>query len=440
MKRCLHILFFFLPVVLFFLSASNNFVSAEDHVHLVHYRISDSNVDEYWMENLKSIKEVQTLLENNRPTSISIFAAASPDGPYSLNKRLADARAESAVSLIKRLCPSVSDSLFVVKTLSEDVEGTISLILKSGQPWAEEAVSLLRKGGQDPEEALRHFKGGKVWRYLADNVYPQLRRSEITIVCNSNESSAGLVAGVAPSDNIDDQSVTPVVQEGGSPTEKDSGKVPGWALGTMAALTAAVACLALLYARERKRTRSLINNNIKPAEPAAAPTVAEEPVLPPSEPVEPVIEAPEPVEQMPVAPLAAAAAAATVVAAATAEPEEPEEPILEAPTSSEPTFLDKVKDKIQENIADSNFGVEELAVAMGMSRIHLNRKLKSEADASPSALLKEARMDLAARLLKEGRMSISEVSSMSGFSTPSYFATAFKDYYNISPSDYISQN
>jgi len=392
------------------------------------------------MDNLNRIKELQKLLENNTPSKINIFAAASPDGPYSLNKQLSEDRASSTVSLIKRLCPTVSDTVFVIKTLSEDIEGSINLILKSGQPWAEEAVSLLRKGGQDPEEALRHFKGGKVWRYLADNVYPQLRRSEITIVCNSNESSAGLVAGVAPSDNIDDQSVTPVVQESGSPIEKDSGKVPGWALGTMAALAAAVACLALLYARERKRTRSLINNNIKPLEPEVAPAVAEEPVVQAPEPVEPVIEAPEPVEQMPVAPLAAAAAAATVVAAATAEPEEPEEPILEAPTSSEHTFLEKVKDKIQENIGDSNFGVEELAVAMGMSRIHLNRKLKSEAEASPSALLKEARMDLAARLLKEGKMSVAEVSSMSGFSTPSYFATAFKDYYNISPSDYISQN
>ena len=401
------------------------------------------------MENLKSIKEVQTLLENNRPTSISIFAAASPDGPYSLNKRLADARAESAVSLIKRLCPSVSDSVFVVKTLSEDVEGTISLISKSGQPWAEEAVSLLRKGGQDPEEALRHFKGGKVWRYLADNVYPQLRRSEITIVCDSKESTTGLAADVAPSDNADNQAVTTIAQDGGSPASKDSGKVPGWALGTMAVLAAAVAGFGFLYARERRRTRSLLNDYIKPAEPAAAPTVAaEEPVLPPSETVEPVLEASEPIAPAPevvepvslapevvepvpvVAPLAAAAAAATVAAVT---PDEPAVPV-------EHPFLDKVKDKIQENIADSNFGVEELAVAMGMSRIHLNRKLKSEADASPSALLKEARMDLAARLLKEGRMSISEISSMSGFSTPSYFATAFKDYYNISPSDYIAQN
>ena len=164
---------------------------------------------------------------------------------------------------------------------------------------------------------------------------------------------------------------------------------------------------------------SLANENIKPVDPAVAPPVAEEPVLPPSEPAEPVLEVPEPIAPAP----------------------EVVEPVPEAPVEpAGPTFLDKVKDKIQENIADSNFGVEELAVAMGMSRIHLNRRLKSEADVSPSALLKEARMNLAARLLKEGRMSISEVSSMSGFSTPSYFATAFKDYYNISPSDYIAQN
>ncbi|MCR5017832.1 MAG: helix-turn-helix domain-containing protein [Bacteroidales bacterium] len=415
-----------MPVVLFFLSASNNFVSAEDHVHLVHYRISDSNVDEYWMDNLNRIKELQKLLENNTPSKINIFAAASPDGPYSLNKQLSEDRASSTVSLIKRLCPTVSDTVFVTKTLSEDIEGTINLILKSGQPWAEEAVSLLRKGGQDPEEELRHFKGGKVWRYLADNVYPQLRRSEITIVCNSKESTTGLAAGVAPSDNADNQAVTTVAQDGVSPASKDSGKVPGWALGTMAVLAAAVAGFGFLYARERRRTRSLLNDKIKPTEPVAAPTAAEEPVLPPSEPEEPVIEAPEPIAPSPdvVEPVAAAPEAV--------------EPVPVEPAG--PTFLDKVKDKIQENIADSNFGVEELAVAMGMSRIHLNRKLKSEADASPSALLKEARMDLAARLLKEGRMSISEVSSMSGFSTPSYFATAFKDYYNISPSDYIAQN
>ena len=371
------------------------------------------------MDNLNHIKELQTLLENNTPSKISIFAAASPDGPYSLNKRLSEDRASSTVSLIKRLCPTVSDTVFVIKTVYEDIEGTINLILKSGQPWADEAVSLLRKGGQDPEEALRHFKGGKVWRYLADNVYPQLRRSEITIVCNSNESSAGLAAGVAPSDNTDNQAVTSVIQDGGSPASKDSGKVPGWALGTMAVLAAAVAGFGFLYARERRRTRSLLNENIKPVEPAVAPPVAEEPVLPPSEPAEPVLEVPEPIAPAP----------------------EVVEPVPEAPVEpAGPTFLDKVKDKIQENIADSNFGVEELAVAMGMSRIHLNRRLKSEADASPSALLKEARMNLAARLLKEGRMSISEVSSMSGFSTPSYFATAFKDYYNISPSDYIAQN
>ena len=77
---------------------------------------------------------------------------------------------------------------------------------------------------------------------------------------------------------------------------------------------------------------------------------------------------------------------------------------------------------------------------MCMIRIHLNRRLKLEADASPSVLLKDARMALAAQLLKEGTKSIAEISTMSGFSTPSYFATAFKDYYNISPSEFISHS
>ena len=414
MKNRLNILFTILPVIVFLLSASNNFVSGQNKCHSLHFRISDSHLDENWLDNLNQIRSIQEFLDHNAPSKIEVLSASSPDGPYSLNKKLSVDRAQATVNLIKRICPSLPDSVFVVNSIFEDIDGTVKLLMESGQPWAQEAISLLRKGGSDPEEALRHYKDGIVWRYLADNVYPLLRRSEITFIYDCNGVSAGLTPVGSSSETVNNQSTTP-------------GKVPGWAITVMAFLAAAAVVFGVLYARERKRTRVLINNNkenlqvenVQPVQPPVAPVVDDVYIPEPHE--EPVI---FPSQEAPVMPLAASAMA------------------LE-PSSSpaeESSFLGQVKAKIQENIADSGFGVEELASAMGMSRIHLNRKLKTEAESSPSVLLKEARMALAARLLKEGTKSIAEISTLSGFSTPSYFATAFKDFYNISPSEYISQN
>lgn len=435
MKKTVHIVRILLSTVLFLLSVGNIFVSAEESKSFLHFKICRSDIEDNLMDNIKYIHSLQTILETGTPTRISILSAASPDGPYSLNKSLADSRALATVSLIKRLSPSLPDSIFVVNTISEDIEGTISYLLSSGESWADEAVSILRKGGSDPEEALRKYKGGVVWRYLADNVYPLLRRSEINISLESPTDSAGVVPVVSSSEGNGTQIDTPAPENNGADNTEPSGKVPAWALGAIAALAASTVVFGVLYARERRRAR--IHNNIQESPlPSPEPEPIPDPIVPiPAPAPEPTPEpapapdpapSPEPVLE-PEPELVFVPVPAPVVA---------EEPVA----AEEPTFLDKVKALIQNNISDSNFGVEELATAVGISRIHLNRKLKAEADTSPSSLLKDARMTLAAQLLREGKLSISDISSMSGFSTPSYFATAFKDYYNISPSDYISQN
>ena len=95
-----------------------------------------------------------------------------------------------------------------------------------------------------------------------------------------------------------------------------------------------------------------------------------------------------------------------------------------------------VMDLIRENLSNPDFDVDSIAAMTGLSRIHVNRKLKSEGSPSPSILLKDARMTFAAKLLKQGRLSVKEVGFSCGFRRPSYFATAFKEYFNVSPSDY----
>lgn len=99
-------------------------------------------------------------------------------------------------------------------------------------------------------------------------------------------------------------------------------------------------------------------------------------------------------------------------------------------------FTKTVLDLIDQNLSNPQFDVDSIAEITGMSRIHVNRKLKSEGSPSPSVLLKDARMSLASRLLKEAKVSVKDVGIACGFSRPSYFATAFKDYFGVSPSDF----
>jgi AraC-like DNA-binding protein len=99
-------------------------------------------------------------------------------------------------------------------------------------------------------------------------------------------------------------------------------------------------------------------------------------------------------------------------------------------------FTKTVLDLIQKNLSNPDFDVDTIATMTGVSRIHVNRKLKAEGSPSPSVLLKDARMALASKLLREGKLTVKEVGAACGFSRPSYFATAFKEYFNVSPSDY----
>ena len=191
----------------------------------------------------------------------------------------------------------------------------------------------------------------------------------------------------------------------------------------MGGLSALLAVFAGLYFSQRKKLKGL--SSPPPASPVSQ-TQAPDPATV-SEPAP----APEPDPVIP-----AAAVAATGAAAAGAASSAPAAPAAPAPSA----FLSNVKSIIQSHVSDPSFGVEELAAAMGISRIHLNRKLQADSNTSPSALLKEARMTLAAESLLKGEESIADIAARSGFSTPSYFSTAFKDYFGMTPSEYISKN
>ena len=98
-------------------------------------------------------------------------------------------------------------------------------------------------------------------------------------------------------------------------------------------------------------------------------------------------------------------------------------------------FLRKVILKIEENLSDEHFGVSELAGAVNMSRSHLLRRVKGITSLSVSQLIRQVRLQKARELLKDGALTVSEVSFKVGFNSTSYFIRCFKDVYGFPPGE-----
>ena len=98
---------------------------------------------------------------------------------------------------------------------------------------------------------------------------------------------------------------------------------------------------------------------------------------------------------------------------------------------------ERVMEVIKSNLDNPDFGVEDLSREIGMSRVHMNRKLKEELGISPSSLIKSTRMKQAAYLLVHYKVNVSEVAYRVGFSTPSYFSNSFRSYFGLSPKEFV---
>ena len=102
------------------------------------------------------------------------------------------------------------------------------------------------------------------------------------------------------------------------------------------------------------------------------------------------------------------------------------------------TFVNSVYGIIKDSYSDSKLSVEDIAQHLNLTRVHVNRKLQASLGVSPSLLLKAYRMRLASTLLLQNEIPVSEIASKTGFSSSSYFSSAFKDFFGKSPSEYIA--
>ena len=114
-----------------------------------------------------------------------------------------------------------------------------------------------------------------------------------------------------------------------------------------------------------------------------------------------------------------------------------EKPKLQTPDER---LLERVMKVVNTHIADSDLSVEQIANEVGLSRSHLHRKMKELTGESTGDFVRNIRLKRAAYLLEGGRHSIAEVMYACGFDSPPGFSTRFKNFYGVSPSEYMKEH
>ncbi|HYG38057.1 MAG TPA: two-component regulator propeller domain-containing protein [Cytophagales bacterium] len=102
-------------------------------------------------------------------------------------------------------------------------------------------------------------------------------------------------------------------------------------------------------------------------------------------------------------------------------------------------LIKKAIDIVEANISNHEFSVEDFSKEIGISRVHLYKKLLSLTGNTPVEFIRIIRVKRAADLLKKSQLTVAEIAYQVGFNNPKYFARYFKTEFNMIPSMYAKK-
>jgi len=104
-------------------------------------------------------------------------------------------------------------------------------------------------------------------------------------------------------------------------------------------------------------------------------------------------------------------------------------------TTLDKQFITNILNYINENISNSNLGVEHLAEELLLSRSKLYRKIKALTGDTATEFIRKVKLEKAKNLIETTDLTVSEICYQVGFSSPSYFTKCFKNHFNILPKE-----
>lgn len=101
-------------------------------------------------------------------------------------------------------------------------------------------------------------------------------------------------------------------------------------------------------------------------------------------------------------------------------------------------FMEILMEIMESNYSNSNFGVQELADALGMTRNALNKKLSTETGLHTTQFIRNYRLDISRKMIVENvaNRNVAEIAYRVGFNDPKYFTRCFTKQFGGSPTTF----
>ena len=109
-------------------------------------------------------------------------------------------------------------------------------------------------------------------------------------------------------------------------------------------------------------------------------------------------------------------------------------------SARESRMMSLLNETVELHYTDPEFGVDELAAALDMSRSSLNRRMRETLKTTANNYIREVRINKAEELLRSSSLQINEICYKVGFQTPSYFIKCFRKKYGKSPNEYANSS
>ena len=109
-------------------------------------------------------------------------------------------------------------------------------------------------------------------------------------------------------------------------------------------------------------------------------------------------------------------------------------------TNFDQQLIAKTTKIVYEHMNEEDFTVEDLSLAIGLSRMQLHRKLKSLAGFSATEFVNNLKIQYAKKMFDQGCDRINEVMDAVGMSSYNHFNKVFKKVIGMPPSEYIKNS
>lgn len=109
---------------------------------------------------------------------------------------------------------------------------------------------------------------------------------------------------------------------------------------------------------------------------------------------------------------------------------------IDSLNSKDKAFLDMLYTLMEEELSNEDLDVARLASLLKISRTKFYYKMKGLTGKSPSEFFMQYKLNMAAKMLVEGKQNVSEIAIRTGFASLAHFSKSFKKQFGVSPSKY----